>query len=141
MTPVGSKCIAPCGCTGSQQWIQFSVLNRMRRSDPSQWITCQTCQQKFDYSSFITYGGSTGNIISTILDNPNILRGALGGVTAILCYTFSLGNLLMKFSLSRFFWQYYPQWSRILNLPLVLKFWGGKVRVRVRVRVRFRVRI
>lgn len=39
--PIGSKCIAPCGCTGSQQWIQFAVLNRMRRSDPSQWMTCQ----------------------------------------------------------------------------------------------------
>lgn len=39
--PIGSKCIAPCGCTGSQQWIQFAVLNRMRRSEPSQWITCQ----------------------------------------------------------------------------------------------------
>ena len=39
--PMGSKCIAPCGCTGSQQWIQFVVLNRMRRSEPTQWITCQ----------------------------------------------------------------------------------------------------
>lgn len=39
--PIGSKCIAPCGCTGSQQWIQFAVLNRMRRSEPSQWTTCQ----------------------------------------------------------------------------------------------------
>jgi hypothetical protein len=39
--PLGSKCIAPCGCTGSQQWIQFAVLNRMRRSEPSQWTVCQ----------------------------------------------------------------------------------------------------
>ena len=39
--PIGSKCIAPCGCTGSQQWIQFAVLNRMRRSEPSQWMVCQ----------------------------------------------------------------------------------------------------
>ena len=39
--PIGSKCIAPCGCTGSQQWIQFAVLNRMRRSEPSQWTICQ----------------------------------------------------------------------------------------------------
>ena len=31
-------CVAPCGCTGSQKWVQFSQLNRLRRKDPSQWI-------------------------------------------------------------------------------------------------------
>lgn len=125
--PIGSKCVAPCGCTGSQQWIQFAVLNRMRRSEPSQWVTCQTCQQKFDYSSFITYGGEVGNVISAVLDNPLIFRTALVTTTAILFCSFSIGNLLLKFSVSRFFWQLYPHWSRIVNLPLVLKFWGGKI--------------
>lgn len=91
------------------------------------YIDGQTCQQKFDYSSFITYGGELGNIISSILDNPTILRCALGSIVAILFYALSAGNLLIRFSLSRFFWQLYPKWSRIINLPLVLKFWGGKV--------------
>lgn len=66
-------------------------------------------------------------MISSVLDNPKILRLALGGFVALLFYSLSLGNLLIKFSVSRFFWQLYPKWSRIINLPLVLKFWGGKV--------------
>jgi hypothetical protein len=37
--PVGKKLIAPCGCTGSQEWVQFAELNRLRRREPLQWIT------------------------------------------------------------------------------------------------------
>ena len=66
-------------------------------------------------------------MISSILDNPKIFRIALGGMVGLLFYFLSIGNLLIKFSVSRFFWQLYPKWSRIVNLPLVLKFWGGKV--------------
>lgn len=62
-----------------------------------------------------------------MLDNVHILRGALGGVFALLFYSLSFGNLFIKLFVSRFFWQLYPKWSRIINLPLVLKFWGGKV--------------
>ena len=58
--PIGHKCIAPCGCTGSGKWIQFSELNRLRRKEPLQWITCQTCQQKFNYNSLMVYGGIQG---------------------------------------------------------------------------------
>lgn len=90
-------------------------------------MNLQTCQQKFDYSSFITHGGEVGNIISAVLDNVHILRGALAAVLAIAFYTFSIGNIFISLSVSRFFWQLYPKWSRIINLPLVLKFWGGKV--------------
>ena len=61
--PIGQKCIAPCGCTGSGKWIQFSELNRLRRKEPLQWITCQTCQQKFNYNSLIVYGGIQGDIL------------------------------------------------------------------------------
>ena len=125
--PIGSKCIAPCGCSGSQKWIQFSVLNRMRRTDPSQWKTCQTCQQQFDYSGFLAYGGELGNIISLVLDNPVILRSTLGGVAAIAMWEGTVGRLSMRLLMSRFFWNLYPKWSRIVHLPLVLKFWGGKV--------------
>jgi hypothetical protein len=53
--PIGSKCIAPCGCTGSQQWIQFSVLNRMRRSEPSQWMTCQVLAFSEVFVDFISF--------------------------------------------------------------------------------------
>ena len=90
-------------------------------------VLLQTCQQKFDYSSFVEHGGEIGNVISAVLDNVHILRGALGGVLALLFYSLSFGNLFIKLFVSRFFWQLYPKWSRIINLPLVLKFWGGKV--------------
>lgn len=125
--PIGSKCIAPCGCSGSQKWIQFSVLNRMRRTDPAQWRICQTCQQQFDYSGFLAYGGELGNVISLVLDNPVILRSTLGGVAAIAMWEGTVGRLSMRLLMSRFFWNLYPKWSRIVHLPLVLKFWGGKV--------------
>ena len=125
--PIGSKCIAPCGCSGSQKWIQFSVLNRMRRTDPGQWRVCQTCQQQFDYSGFLAYGGELGNVISLVLDNPVILRSTLGGVAAIVMWEGTVGRLSMRLLMSRFFWNLHTKWSRIVHLPLVLKFWGGKV--------------
>lgn len=125
--PLGSKCIAPCGCSGSQRWIQFSVLNRMRRTEPSQWKVCQTCQRPFDYSGFIAHGGELGNLISMVLDNPSILRTGLGIVAALIAWEGTVGKLSMRALLSRAFWNLYPKWSRIVHLPLVLKFWGGKV--------------
>lgn len=51
--PLGSKLIAPCGCTGSSRWIQFSELNRLRRKDPDQWKACPTCMQRYDYRYFL----------------------------------------------------------------------------------------
>jgi hypothetical protein len=124
--PVGSKCIAPCGCTGSQQWITFSEFNRLRRLEPSQWISCQTCQQQFDYSLIRKYGGITGNAVTAILDNTNILR-ALLTVVAFSTIAGGLGSLIQKLLLSSVLWSSYPKWSKIVHLPLVLKFWGAKL--------------
>jgi len=125
--PIGRKCIAPCGCAGTQEWIQFSELNRLRRKEPSQWRVCQTCQQAFDYSMIAQHGGVTGNIVSALLDNVKALR--IGAALSFLFFSFifSLGSLTMRFATSRFFWQLYPRWSKIVHLPLVLKIWGGKV--------------
>ena len=124
---VGSKCVAPCGCTGSSKWIKFSELNRLRRKEPSQWRFCQMCQQKFDYSGLVLHGGVSGNIVSAVLDNNKMLRIALFTGMALLGYILSFGNLILRFLMSRFFWQAYPRWSRIVHLPLLLKFWGGKI--------------
>ena len=46
----------------------------MRRSDPSQWVVCQTCQQRFEYGNLQTYGGLPGNLLSAALDNRGIVR-------------------------------------------------------------------
>jgi len=125
--PLGRVCVSPCGCTGSQQWIQFSELNRLRRKEPSQWTKCQTCQQAFDYSIISTHGGVTGNAVSLLLDNVKYLRASIVIATLILGYAASANMLVMRFLTSRWFWQQYPKWVKIVNLPLVLKFWGGKL--------------
>lgn len=125
--PIGRKCVSPCGCTGSQQWIQFSELNHLRRKEPAQWTKCQTCQQTFDYSMISSHGGVAGNIVSLLLDNVKFLRLSLIGLTFGLGYAFSFNMLAMRFFASRVFWQQYPKWVKIVNLPLVLKFWGGKI--------------
>jgi hypothetical protein len=39
--PFGRKALAPCGCIGSQKWVQYSVFNRLRRKEPSHWKTCK----------------------------------------------------------------------------------------------------
>jgi hypothetical protein len=39
--PHGVKAISPCGCTGSQKWVQYSVFNRLRRKEPNHWKTCK----------------------------------------------------------------------------------------------------
>ena len=125
--PIGRKCVSPCGCTGSQQWIQFSELNRLRRKEPTQWVKCQTCQQNFDYSMISTHGGVAGNAVSLLLDNVKVLRISLASASVILAWATSLHALAMRFFTSRAFWQQYPSWSKVLNLPLVLKFWGAKL--------------
>jgi len=103
--PLGSKCIAPCGCTGSSQWIQFAELNRLRRKEPSQWKICQTCQQPFEYTAIASHGGFKGGIISTMLDNHTLLRISIIG-SSLLITTFSpLGSLGLRFLLSGLFWK------------------------------------
>jgi hypothetical protein len=124
---VGSKCIAPCGCIGSQRWITFSELNKLRRIEPTQWITCQTCQQNFDFSELGHYGGVYGNIVSLLLDNVTLLRLQFIVAFIVFSYATSFEKLLQRFMVSKVLWQFYPKWSKIIHLPLVLKFWGGKI--------------
>ena len=103
---IGKKCVAPCGCVGSQRWIQFSEFNRLRRKEPSKWVTCQTCQQKFDYS-ILNAGNSDvkTHILSTLLDKPAVLRSVLGLIALVTSYLVSLDQLTLRLLTSRFFWQ------------------------------------
>ena len=150
--PTGSKCIAPCGCSGSQKWVQFSEFNRLRRKDPSQWETCKTCQQRFETEIFSVFGDVKANLIGYMLDNRNLLRSAGGAVIALLMYVFSAPMLLSRVLTSRMLWQsvscnavvvlphmiyvtfwlllldiQYPNWSKLTKLPLPLKLWAGKL--------------
>lgn len=125
--PIGSKCIAPCGCTGSQRWIQFAVLNRLRRKDPEQWKVCQTCQQRFDYSGLVKYGGVWGNALTLLLDKPALLRLASISAASLAFVTLSLDKLVVRFALSKYFWSTYKHWSKVLQFNLFLKIWGARV--------------
>ena len=124
---VGSKVIAPCRCSGSQKWVQFSELNRLRRRDPKQWTVCPTCQAKFDFSIVRDYGGVAGNLITMILDNKVMMRSVVLSTSLILGIIFKVHTLFLRLLTSKPFWNLYPQWSKIVHLPLVLKYWGGKI--------------
>jgi len=124
---VGSKVIAPCLCSGSQEWVQFSELNRLRRKDPGQWKVCPTCQGKFDFSMIYEHGGVKGNLITLLLDNKIILRSILLVGVVISGCILRADKLAMVFLTSRMFWQLYPQWSRLVELPIILKYWGAKI--------------
>lgn len=125
--PFGSKCLAPCGCTGSQKWIQFSVLNKLRRKDPSQWKICRTCQRAFNYSPISIYGGVNGNLLSLFLDNVTILRTSIGVVFVLLSIVLNLPFLVKRLLVSKLLWNAYPRWSRVIHLPFVFQLWGGKI--------------
>ena len=103
---IGKKCIAPCGCGGSQRWIQFSEFNRLRRKEPSKWVTCQTCQQKFDYSILSEQSIDVKTaLLSTMLDKPVIIRSILAASFLMASVLLSLDKVVLRLVTSRFFWQ------------------------------------
>jgi hypothetical protein len=124
----GKKCVAPCSCIGSQEFIQFSEFNKLRRKDPGSWVTCQTCMQPFDYS-FLNENtsGLKGFAISTVLDKPVYMRAGLFMTICFAWYITSFHKLLLKFLVSKWFWNHYGHIQKIVHLPLVLKFWLGKI--------------
>jgi len=103
--PRGRKLIAPCGCTGSAEWIQFAELNRLRRREPSQWVTCQTCQQKYDYSVIQASAGVYGGMLSTILDNKYIPRTAFVILAALTVFILPVKDFILRLLTSRVIWQ------------------------------------
>lgn len=124
---IGSKCIAPCGCSGSQKWIQFTTLNKLRRKDPDQWKFCRTCLQKFDYSFVSKYGGIRGNLISLVLDNLLILRSIITIFAISISNIIKLPKLISRILVSKYVWKAYPKWSRVTRLPFVFLLWGFKI--------------
>lgn len=103
---VGAKCVAPCGCIGSQKWIEFSTYNKLRRKDPSQWVNCQTCQQPFQPELFTPYGGLKGSLVALLLERMSIVR-AVGLVgAAMVAYAVDLSGWMKRILTSRVFWQW-----------------------------------
>ena len=102
--PIGSKCVAPCGCSGSQKWVQFAELNKLRRKDPTQWTTCRTCQQKFDYRSFEVFGGVPAGILGFVLDHRSVARTAILALTCAALYALSAPLWIARILTSRMFW-------------------------------------
>lgn len=107
--PPGAKCVAPCSCAGSQKWIQFSVLNKLRRKDPKQWITCPTCREPYKHELFASQGGLKSAVIGMLLERLNIIRGLLFTTFLIFSYVVSLPLLFSRYLVSRSFWQMVSQ--------------------------------
>lgn len=105
VAPDGAICVAPCGCTGSQKWVQFGVLNKLRRKDPQQWKSCPTCRQPYQYQLFTDNAGLSANLLGLALDNLSTLRTISFATFMVLSYLLSVQSLLKKFLVSRFFWQ------------------------------------
>jgi hypothetical protein len=124
--PIGSKCLAPCGCIGSQQWIQFSVLNRLRRKDPEQWQYCQTCQQKFNYDILYKHGGVYGNLLSYFLDNLKTFRPLIFIFGLMVLKIVQFDSLVKRFLVSKLFWSQYPRWGKLVHFPILLQYWGAR---------------
>jgi hypothetical protein len=105
--PIGRKAIAPCQCTGSQQWIQYSTYNKLRRKDPAQWKVCRTCQAPYlpvRASSFSQDLPIAVSLLSSILDNRWVLRSILAAILTATSYTIALPKLLVKFLVSKALW-------------------------------------
>jgi len=103
--PEGAKCVAPCGCTGSQKWVQFAELNKLRRKDPSQWQVCRTCQQSFDYSMFTVYGGLPANLVGYLLDHMSLIRVSIAVGVGIVCCTMRVESWISRVLTSKALWQ------------------------------------
>lgn len=103
--PFGSVCVAPCRCTGSQKWIQFSLYNKLRRKDPHQWLQCQSCMQKFDHSQFTHLGGWQSGLVSLFLDHVFLVRTTIF-VTLLLSMSYiAVHQLALGLITSRILWQ------------------------------------
>lgn len=124
---VGSKCVAPCACTGSQKWVQFSVLNKLRRKDPRAWVTCPTCRTPYRYDLILAHTGVKANLVSLALDRILYLRLSAFAVLTTTGLALGLHNLLLRFLVSRTFWSQYLNWSKLTHLPFAIKLWLGKL--------------
>lgn len=102
---IGKKCVAPCQCTGSQKWVQFSVLNKLRRKDPRAWITCPTCRTPYRYDLLVAKSDLRTSLLSAVLDNLVVLRSFLAITLLSTAVIAGVPNSILRFLVSRFFWQ------------------------------------
>lgn len=124
--------VSPCGCKGSQKWASFSLVNRLRRTDPLQWsVRCPTCLQPFDYSMMAIDLPDIGEeetppplrdvitklpilLLTHVIDNPTLLHSSFAlfilGAFTLLNQWFGLSLLANRFFLrvitSRMLWQH-----------------------------------
>jgi hypothetical protein len=102
--PAGAMCVAPCGCTGSQKWVQFAELNRLRRKEPDQWQVCRTCQQRFEYELFDAYGNLATGVLGFALDHRGIVRGSLMLALGAILPLLSIHRWVARVLTSRALW-------------------------------------
>jgi hypothetical protein len=104
--PIGSKCIAPCACTGSQKWVQFSVFNKLRRKDPGSYITCPTCRTPYRYDIFINQVSNLStHLLSQVLDQMYYVRLVALGIVVISAGILQAPQWILRFLVSETLWK------------------------------------
>lgn len=103
--PPGSICIAPCGCIGSQKWIQLGVFNKLRRVDPAKWKVCQTCRQPIQTDALVAQSNLQASLLGYVLDHLSVLRSFLVLLAAMAGYVLALPARFESFLVSRTLWQ------------------------------------
>lgn len=102
---LGRICVSPCQCTGSQKWVQFSVLNKLRRKDPQTWVTCPTCRTPYRFDLLYSNADAKTSVLSAVLDNLNVLRSAMAIILMSAVVWSHLPAFIMRILVSRAFWQ------------------------------------
>lgn len=103
--PFGSVCVAPCACSGSQKWVQFSVFNKLRRKDPKAWVNCPTCRTSYRYDLLLSNCGVNAALVGYGLDNMGTLRLLSVLVATIAAHLLGAYAQLSRFLVSKTFWQ------------------------------------
>lgn len=103
--PYGSVCVAPCACSGSQKWVQFSVLNKLRRKDPQAWVNCPTCRTSYRYNLLFSNSGVNAALLGYGLDNMGTLRILSVLIASIAAHFLGAYAQLSRFLVSKTFWQ------------------------------------
>ena len=73
------------------------------------------------------YGGVVGNLISSVFDHKIALRTCVGLLVTTASIMLRADLLVLRLLTSKVLWNLYPTWSKIVHLPLLLKYWGGKI--------------
>lgn len=131
---LGTKLIKP---SDSPHWITLTVLNRLRRIDPSNveplWYSQYAILKSwFDSNSpysLYSYLSPQAAVLSFLLDSPMIYATSMAlTIVFLFMLTFPIWEAILTNALtSSGFWLQWPNWARVVHAPLPLKLFLGQL--------------